>query len=241
MKHLSRIDIEVIAEKIIKAYRELPEVKNKKIYRIEPELLLTKLLGLKIEYQHLSLDGSILGMTSFQEIGVEVFDEADTDTFFFLDGKTVLVEKDLQQDSGQRGRFNFTTMHEGSHQIFKMLYPNDYGVRNAEPVHFYKVNSERNKPISDWEEWQANTLASAILLPKDLVLQGMFLFDLGEKIKCLNKVYYPVVYDKFSALADFLGCSKTALAIRMKKLGLLEQEYLDNPHDYLAIYPEVSK
>ena len=110
MKHLSRIDIEVIAEKIIKAYRELPEVKNKKIYRIEPELLLTKLLGLKIEYQHLSLDGSILGMTSFQEIGVEVFDEADTDTFFFLDGKTVLVEKDLQQDSGQRGRFNFTTI-----------------------------------------------------------------------------------------------------------------------------------
>lgn len=241
MKHLSRIDIEVIAEKIIKAYRELPEVKNKKIYRIEPELLLTKLLGLKIEYQHLSLDGSILGMTSFQEIGVEVFDEADTDTFFFLDGKTVLVEKDLQQDSGQRGRFNFTTMHEGSHQIFKMIYPNDYGVRNAEPVHFYKVNSERNKPISDWEEWQANTLASAILLPKDLVLQGMFLFDLGEKIKCLNKVHYPVVYDKFSALADFLGCSKTALAIRMKKLGLLEQEYLDNPHDYLAIYPEVSR
>lgn len=147
MKHLSRIDIEVIAEKIIKAYRELPEVKNKKIYRIEPELLLTKLLGLKIEYQHLSLDGSILGMTSFQEIGVEVFDEADTDTFFFLDGKTVLIEKDLQQDSGQRGRFNFTTMHEGSHQIFKMLYPNDYGVRNAEPVHFYKVNSERNKPM----------------------------------------------------------------------------------------------
>lgn len=173
MKHLSRIDIEVIAEKIIKAYRELPEVKNKKIYRIEPELLLTKLLGLKIEYQHLSLNGSILGMISFQEIGVEIFDEADTDTFFFLDGKTVLVEKDLQQDSGQRGRFNFTTMHEGSHQIFKMLYPNDYGARNAEPVHFYRANSERNKPISDWEEWQANTLVSAILLPKDMILQGI--------------------------------------------------------------------
>lgn len=70
---------------------------------------------------------------------MEVFDEADTDTFFFLDGKTVLVEKDLKQNSTQRGRFNFTMMHEGSHQIFKMLYPNDYGGRNAEQVHFYKV------------------------------------------------------------------------------------------------------
>lgn len=114
MKHLSRIDIEAIAEKIIKAYKELPEVKNKKIYRIEPELLLTRLLGLRIEYQHLSLDGSILGMTSFQEIGVEVFDETDTDTFFFLDGKTVLIEKDLQQDTAKRGRFNFTTMRRQS-------------------------------------------------------------------------------------------------------------------------------
>lgn len=241
MKDLSRVDIKVIAEKIIKAYRELPEVKNKKIYRIEPELLLTKLLGLKIEYQHLSLDGSILGMTAFQEIGVEVFDEVDTDTYFFLDGKTVLVEKNLKQDTVQKGRFNFTMMHEGSHQIFKMLYPNNYGVKNAEQVHFYKINSERNKPISDWEEWQANTLASAILLPKDMILQGMFLFELGEKVKCLNKIYHPAVYEKFLALADFLGCSRTALAIRMKRLGLLEQEYLDNPHDYLAICKEVSK
>lgn len=240
MKHLSRKDIEAIADRIVKAYCELPEVKKNKIYRIEPELLLTKLLGLKIEYQHLSLDGSILGMTSFKEIGVEVFDETDADTFFVLDGKTVLIEKDLQQNTVQKGRCNFTTMHEGSHQIFKMLYPNDYGTKNAAPVHFYKANSEKRKPISDWEEWQANTLAAAILLPQDLIKQAMFLFGLGEKINCLNKIYHPNVYDRFSAMADFLGSSKTALAIRMKQLELLEQEYLDNPYDYLAIYPEVS-
>ncbi len=44
-------------------------------------------------------------------------------------------------------------MHEGSHQIFKMLFPNDYGVtQKSAGVHYYKANSERNKPISDWEE-----------------------------------------------------------------------------------------
>ncbi len=41
----------------------------------------------------LSLDGSIPGMTAFREIGVEVFDDADTDTIFFLDVKSVLMEK----------------------------------------------------------------------------------------------------------------------------------------------------
>ena len=65
MKRLTRAYIEGIAERILKAYLNLPEIKGKEIYRIDPELLLTSVLGLKIEYAHLSLDGTVLGMTSF--------------------------------------------------------------------------------------------------------------------------------------------------------------------------------
>lgn len=32
-----------------------------------------------------------------------------------------------------------------------------------------------------------------------------------------------------------------ALAIRMKQLGLLKKEYLDNPFDLVTVYPEVSE
>lgn len=228
MKHLSRFDIEAIADKYVQAYMALPDVRNTQIYRIDPELLLEKVLGLNVEYQHLSYDGSILGMTSFTEMGVQVFEDDDNEAFFFLDGKTVLVEKDLNFDSKLKGRKNFTLMHEGSHQIFKMLFPNDYGVtQKSAGVHYYKANSERNKPISDWEEWQANTLGAAILLPENLIKQGMYLFSLGEKIECLNKIYYPSVYKRFDALADFLGCSKKALAIRMKQLHTVLHQILD--------------
>ena len=73
------------------------------------------------------------------------------------------------------------------------------------------------------------------------IKQGMYLFSLGEKIECLNKIYFPGVYKRFDALADFLGCSKKALAIRMKQLGLLKKEYLDNPFDLVTVYPEVSE
>lgn len=120
MKHLSRFDIEAIADKYVQAYMALPDVRNTQIYRIDPELLLEKVLGLNVEYQHLSYDGSILGMTSFTEMGVQVFEDDDNEAFFFLDGKTVLVEKDLNFDSKLKGRKNFTLMHEGSHQIFMM-------------------------------------------------------------------------------------------------------------------------
>ena len=144
MKHLSRFDIEAIADKYVQAYMALPDVRNTQIYRIDPELLLEKVLGLNVEYQHLSYDGSILGMTSFTEMGVQVFEDDDNEAFFFLDGKTVLVEKDLNFDSKLKGRKNFTLMHEGSHQIFKMLFPNDYGVtQKSARVHYYKANSKR--------------------------------------------------------------------------------------------------
>ena len=99
MKHLSRYDIKAIAGKYVQAYMALPDVRNTQIYRIDPELLLEKVLGLNVEYQHLSYDGSILGMTSFTELGVQVFEDNDSEAFFFLDGKTVLVEKELNYDS----------------------------------------------------------------------------------------------------------------------------------------------
>ena len=50
MKHLSRMDIEAIAEKYIRKYMKLPEVRERTVYRIEPELFLTNVLGLNIGY-----------------------------------------------------------------------------------------------------------------------------------------------------------------------------------------------
>lgn len=236
MKCLSRQNIETIAARVVNAYYQLPELQGKPIHRIDPELLLTDLLGLSIDYQHLSLDSSILGLTSVTPFGIEVFGEDDSEAIYFLDGKTVLIEEELRMDATQQGRCNFTIAHEGSHQIFKMLYPREYGGNIQTPkLHFYRVNFEKNKPISDWEEWQANALASAILLPKELVAKGMFMFGLGEKITVLNKVYYSEVYERFKDLATFLGVSKTALAIRLKQLGMLAEDYLDNPQRLIEV------
>ena len=55
--------------------------------------MLEKVLGLTVEYMHLSYDGDILGLTSFGELGVQVFENDDEESFYFLDGKTVLVRR----------------------------------------------------------------------------------------------------------------------------------------------------
>lgn len=236
MRILSRNDIEQISERVITAYKKMPENQGTMLRKVDPELLVHGLLGLHIDYKHLSLDGSILGLTSFGDIGIQVYDDDTEDGVYLLDDQTVLIERDLRDNDEKRGRCNFTLMHEGSHQIFKMLFPREYGLRyRTEPVHYYRRQLSAAKQITNWVEWQADTLASYLLLPRECVELCMFMFGLGDKIRVLNRVYSSEVYERFVDMSIFLGVSKTALAIRLKQLGLLEKDYLDDPYSLIDV------
>ena len=78
--------------------------------RVIPEQL-ADCLGLSFDYRHLSRDRLTLGLTAFEEgDGVEVFD-SPFEEFYVLDGKTMLIEEDLQNDEEKVGRCNFTKTH----------------------------------------------------------------------------------------------------------------------------------
>lgn len=238
MLQISRRGIEDIANRVLTSYKQLPEVSGEEITCVDPELLTQRLLGLKLDYCHLSIDGTLLGITSFSELGIEIFDDPNEQRFYFLDGKTVLIESELKEDAGRVGSYHFALSHEISHRILSMLFPGVYNgnvnaplmclVSNPYSVHEYEA--------VDWYEWQANTLASSLLMPRDLVIKGMKRYGLGERIKMLNRVFRPQAYKGFSELACSLGVSKQALAIRMKHLGLLEKEYLENPYALANIW-----
>ena len=231
MKQLKRTDIEQIGNRIFNAYRKLPCVSSHgHISRVDPDVVLNCILGVDIQYHHLSEDGLTYGMTSTGELGVSL---CDMDELFILDGKTVLIEKNMLKNPKMAGRCNFTKCHEASHHIFKMLYPNDYGSKNdGTPTKVYFSRERMYSPHQprDWEEWQADTLASYILMPEDLIRQGMFWLDMGEQINILNKKFSPYMYEKFCMLADMLGASRSALAYRMEKLGLIKENHLSNPY-----------
>jgi len=124
-------------------------------------------------------------------------------------------------------------MHELSHLVLDKLFPGEYK-DVAYRVH-HDCQLEWKNPITDWSEWQANTLASALLMPKDLIHQGMYYCGLEGRIQILNRKYRAKEYAGFSNLADFLGVSKTALAIRMKYLGLIGEDHLRYPDVLLEV------
>lgn len=227
--YLSRKEIEKISKDIIAEYMQLPKVKiQKEIHRIDPFILAENLLGLTVDFQILSEDKMTFGLTSYYATIVPVLNDNNEAVIYPLDGKTILIEKDLAFDE-MNGKFDFTIVHESSHHILRRLYPKDYGVQIKNTgVHYYR--DERPTEIKDWDEWQASVLASALLMPEDLLRSNMELVGLGDKMQVLNRKYRQEDFFKFCNLAVKMGVSLTALRIRMNCLGLIEKDYYYKPY-----------
>ena len=184
--------LEALANEIYRAYEALPEADG---VRVEPELLAEKLLGLKVVYRRLSRDGGILGITAPEAVGVPVL-EGGKPIWFFLDGRTILLEERLLSPWVPAGRRRFTLMHEVSHRLLG-------GAGMA-------------------GEGEADRLAAALLMPEALLRRN--LAALGWRAGPLpDRRLDPERWGTFAALAETMGVSRQALGIRMERLGLARQ------------------
>lgn len=224
MAHLSRNDIERIAEVVLNQYKVMFVPTQHICYTVDVTQL-ARMLGFRIEYVHITADGSILGQTSSGAVWTTIYDDNMNWMYFELDGSTILVEKRLLNDPRMEGRKNFTIAHEIAHQILNRKYPEMYGPQNRTFCD-YRRSAKPKKEIVDWHEWQADALAAALLLPFDVLQDSMFVFGLGEKMKMLSRKYSRTRFELFCEMADYLQVSRTALSYRMEQLGLLDNNRL---------------
>lgn len=236
MAYLSRSDLEAIGARVAEAYQQLPSAAEAPFERVNIDRLISSLLGLRIDYRHLSLDGRALGLTSFCEIGIEVFPKDPAqgeESYYMLDGNTILIEEDLAAEGANVGRRNYTVSHEGCHHILKMLFPEDYCAEiNSRKIH-YCYCGRGVEP--DWEEWQVETLAGIVLMPKKCVDRCMERFGLGDHIRLLNRIFAAADYRRFEAMAEYMGVSKTALSIRLTQLGKITRNDFMDPYALVRI------
>ena len=100
---------------------------------------------------------------------------------------------------------------------------------------YYSLRSAQRNMTPDCDEWRTNMLASAVLMPQDLILQYMQEYGLETKMRMPNRVFAAKQYEAFSQIADKMGVSKTALAIRMKQLGPVDRNDPNNPYGLIDI------
>lgn len=220
--YLSRRGLEQIAQPIVEQYKQHYVPRHHLCYNVDPTQL-AELLGYKVKYSYLTQDCSILGQTATTPLWTTVIDTTLGETYYLLDGKTVLIEKRLQCNPLATGCKNFTIAHELAHLILNQRYPSMYGPHCR---HSCFNRKEDKKSVRNWYEWQADTLAVALLLPPDAIEESMFMFGLGNKMKVLSRKYSQFRYEQFCEMARFLGASKTTLAYRMEQLGLLDRNCL---------------
>lgn len=233
MPYLDKATMEEIAARVLRAYWKLPSAQETPWY-VDPDLLLTDLLGLSIEFRQLSNDGLTLGMTSFEEMEIELPDCVPGE-MVQLDGKTVLIDKELVNSCEKAGRRNYTVMHEGSHHILYMLFPREYGGgEKARSVIKYRVTNHKAK--RNTEEWQVDKLASLLLMPEKLVKKNMMLVGLPDQLDYLNPVWRRQEYERFTWLSELMGVSKQALSYRMLQLGLLREDQRAHPNTLVEIW-----
>ncbi len=244
---LSKREIESIAEIILNDYDSGILEKPK---MLDVEDFAENYLSLDMDYQDLSHNQSILGMMVFNDCWITVYD-SENDGKKHVEAKegTIFIDNSLlSNDQMRRGRF--TLGHEIGHWL---LHKSKYSF-NPNQLTFFNEPSEQLKPIikcrkhniestesfrrklisdEDWIEWQADYLASTLLMPKNTFARVTI-----EKFICksITKGYYEYGYDEnldlwidvlVSELADIFDVSFTAVKIRLKNLRLIREKSIE--------------
>ena len=97
MPYFTTEQIDTTAHRVITAYLKLPTQEKQPPSAIDPELLAKELLGLTVEYHHLSSEGDVHGLTVFGETIVSIYDDPKHPEDCFLDSKTILIESGVRR------------------------------------------------------------------------------------------------------------------------------------------------
>lgn len=220
---LSRAEIDKIGEALVADFN--PAALEEPM-EIDIDRFITRYLGMDQDFQYLSHCGLYLGMTVFNDSDrVAVFNpDKWCAEFISVRAGTVIIDNSLLADN-QEHRYRFTAGHEAAHGILHTAYFNQLAHKNASAADIMPMvqcradsarvhrTTSRNKTDADWMEWQANSLASSILMPRSMVIKAA---RRAERRSCSANAALEAVIRTFNVSND-------AAYYRLQELGLVPQ------------------
>ena len=187
-------------------------------------------LGMTQDFAWLSNDGRYLGMTVFNDTGRVIVYDPDRNTADYRRAKagTVIIDNALLEKN-KENRYRFTMGHEGAHAIFHTAHfaydPNQMCFLDdiPEPMVQCRVDSTatlRKKDRKLWTpndrmEWQANRMASAMLMPMSMV--NKLFYSLQPSGDGLGLTVMAIL-----SVADAFNVSSEAAQYRLLDLRLIK-------------------
>lgn len=217
----SKKQLEQKSEELIRAFDSERLVKCKPI---DVYLVIEKCIKVPYDWKYLTPDQSVLGLTAFEAGYIYVWPEP-----IYYDGLlpdkievskgTILIEQTLTENDN-RGRENFTVMHEIFHQIlhkkvFRTLPKGTIPATEASAID----GKMRYKNYAIYmAESQANYCAAAFFMPKALITKAFNeIYSSFDDMHMNSETMDKIIRD----LANDFCVSKQAMKIRLIDLDLI--------------------
>lgn len=182
-------------------------------------------LKLNVSYIRLSPDGSLCGLTAYADTSFQIEEMGVTRTIELRRNQVLLDSSFIQPGNEQKlcGKRRFTLAHECAHQILFQLESEKNRSACEEQYAPRRCYSLRDlKTREDWNEWQANVLGAALLMPQKEIDRAMRKLNGGRKLQNYEGRFPHNDGVALAVLCHTMGVSKTAAVIRLRDLGYIE-------------------
>lgn len=216
----SRRQLEQKAEELLREFDTERLIKPKPL---DVYSVIEKCLDVPYDWKYLTPDGSILGLTAFKSGYIwawpaPYYEDGMRPFKIFLSENTIVIDSSLTE-SQNRGRENFTVIHEVFHQkLHKKCFMHcnpDYSHATTKKALTLTPNKRAYSSL-EINEIQANYCAACFLMPQNALEQTALKF-FGSKKPHLDN---PQISNLIKDLSDIFNVSVAAMKIRLSALGL---------------------
>lgn len=227
MYRLGKNDFDDIARDVLKEY--MPGVVDSQ-QEIDINYLIKECLFLTVRSKNITADKSVLGLIAFEEATVPCYDLGFNPVKIDLQAGDILIDLSLSGNQSLPRR-RFTLAHEASHWILHRSYhsPTNQKFEFRKPYNSSLASDierriHRFETETDREEWQANSLAAALLMPKIAFMKTA----LREIERMYGYEQYPLMNDGsdeysevIQRIASVYNVSRQATEIRLEQLEII--------------------
>ena len=240
---LSYTDIENIADATIDDFNKFMFPAGRDLEGIMPhgtpiDQLTSDYLKLKVTFEHLSSDGSFCGLTAYEDTSYSL-EENGVVRVIPLKRNQVLLDSSFIEPGKVKklcGKRRFTLAHECAHQILFQLENEDTKTSCRKKYSERKCYSLRDlKNREDWNEWQANALGAALLMPQKEISLAVWRFSSGKNLVSYNGYFNYMDHQAVKMMCDAFRVSRSALIIRLAQLWYLDKRPYSEYYDPLEI------
>lgn len=218
---LSRSEADELCDSLVRPFCE-----EGGISRVDIDSFVKKALHCPVFYESFAeKDVDKIGFCGDGQTPLRVYRNSKPVTIVFPKEAIVLESYLLRED--EQGRRRFTLAHEAGHVLAFRMCSNQAASFHCpyDSTRVYNIG-ELQERLSI-AEWQANTLAASLLMPRFLIKRVLEKYTGGECLPVYGEqVFRPREKEILSEIARTMEVSYTALVIRLRTLGLLSRRPL---------------